>query len=93
MTYKLVGARENETPNETVVRCANNLAKALIAAGYNLHQVPGLSGFEVAFFNQTPNEITIQNVLSNWNIKGKCPIKISFKPTDEELTLDEQQEG
>lgn len=87
--YKLIGSKENETPNETIIRCANNLTKALVAAGYNLHSIPGLSGFEVAFYDHVPGEIIINNTLSNWTIKGKCPIKISFKPTDKELSLDE----
>lgn len=89
MNYKLIGAKENETPEETIVRCANNLVKALIAGGYNLHSVPGLSSFDVSFYSFCPGEIHIQNVMSKWRIVGKCPIKISFKPSENELLLDE----
>lgn len=89
MAYKLIGARENETPNETIIRCANNLTKALIAAGYNLHSTSGMSSFAVSFYSHCPNEIHIHNVLSNWRIEGRCPVKISFKPSGEELELDE----
>lgn len=89
MAYKLLGAKENETPNETIVRCANNLVKAVIAAGYNLHQTDGMSGVHIDFYNHRPNEILIANLLSGWRVVGNCPLKISFKPSDNELVLDE----
>lgn len=89
MSYKLVGAKENETPEATIIRCANNLIKAVMAAGYSLHSTSGMSGLEIGFYSHCPNEVEVYNVLSHWKIKGRCPIKISFKPTEESLALDE----
>ena len=87
--YKLIGAKENETPEEAIIRCANNLVKAVLAAGYSLHSTSGMSGVEVCFYSHDPGKVTVQNILARWEIDGKCPIKISFKPTDEELAFDE----
>ena len=88
--YKLIGAKENETPEETVIRCANNLVKAVLAAGYSLHSTPGVSGLDVCVHSNSANEVKVQNILSHWEIRGKCPVKISFKPANEELVLDEE---
>lgn len=89
MKYKLIGAKENETPEETVVRCANNLIKAVLAAGYSLHSTPGLSGVEVKFYDHIPNRIFVENCLGHWALEGVCPVKISFAPEPDTLTLDE----
>lgn len=87
--YKLIGARENETKEEAIIRCANNLIKAVIAAGYSVHSTSDMSSVDIAFYSHIPDEIYVQNIMSHWSVRGKCPIKISFKPTDKELMLDE----
>lgn len=84
-TYKLIGAKPNETPEETIIRCANNLIKAIIAAGYSLHSTSGVSGAEIKFFNIIPNKIRVANTLSNWSVEGKTPLKITFAPCPGEV--------
>ena len=89
MAYKLIGAKENETSEETIIRCANNLVKALLAGGYSLHSTSGVSGCEISIYNHCPNEIKVQNILSHWKLSGRCGVTITFKQDDNELELDE----
>ena len=93
-TYKLIGTKPNETPDETIIRCANNLVKALLAAGYSLHCTSGCSGVDIDFYSHCPNEICVKNTLSNWRVGGKTPLKITFAQEEpkNDLTQDDAQE-
>lgn len=85
MTYKLIGTKPNETPDQAVIRCANNLVKAVIAAGYSLHSTSGLSGLDIHFFDHIPNKIFVANSLSGWEVNGTTQLKISFAPCPSEV--------
>ena len=91
--YKLIGTKEGETPKQTIIRCANNLIKALLAAGYSIHSTDGISGIEVKFYKSHDKEIVVLNCLSNWEIRGKAAIKPTFRLSDDELELDEEAEN
>jgi hypothetical protein len=73
-----VKARKTETPDENIIRCANNLLKAVLKAGYSVHSTQGCSGFDVHFYDHMPNTIYVGNVCSNWEVKGYTPLKITF---------------
>ena len=94
-TYKLIGTKPNETPDETIIRCANNLVKAVLASGRTLHSTPGVSGFDIDFYNHRPGDIRIQNICGGWNLWGKTPLKITFKPEVpvNDLTQDDAEEA
>lgn len=91
MVYKLIGAKENESADDTIIRCANNLLKALIAAGYDIYSTPDISGFDVAVYRCDPNNITVHNILAGWAVSGRCPVKVGFKskPDGKQLVIDE----
>jgi len=91
--YKLIGTKEGETPEQTIIRCANNLIKAVLAAGYSIHSTNGISGVEIIFYNGYEKEITVANNLSNWRITGRAAIKPTFRPSDDELELDEETDN
>ena len=78
-TYKLIGTKPNETPDQTIIRCANNLVKAVLASGRTLHSTPEVSGFDIDFYNHRPGDIHIQNICGGWALWGKTPLKITFK--------------
>ena len=61
---KLQNSKPGETPDERIVRCATNLMKAVIAAGYNVCSTDGISGFDVDVYKNYPDEIYIRNILS-----------------------------
>ena len=93
-TYKLIGTKSNETPDETIIRCANNLVKAVLVSGRSLHSTSGCSGFDIDFYNHRPGEVIIKNILSGWTICGKTPLKITFEPEkpENDLTQDDAEE-
>jgi hypothetical protein len=96
MAYKLIGTKPNETPDQTIIRCANNLVKAVLAAGYSIHSTPGMSGIDVDFFkDHRPSDIRISSCISCWEIYGRTPLKITFKPKEPEndLTQDDVEEA
>ncbi|MDO4945465.1 MAG: hypothetical protein Q4E74_09740 [Ruminococcus sp.] len=88
--YKLIGTKEGETPEQAIIRCANNLIKAVIAAGYSIHNTSEISGVEVKFYRDYEKEIMVNNVLSHWQLTGKATIKPTFRPSNNELELDEE---
>ena len=85
MAYKLIGTKPNETPDQAIIRCANNLVKAIIAGGYSLHTINGLSGVDINFYSHIPNKICVSNVLAGWEVKGATKLKISFAPSADEV--------
>ena len=85
---KLIGTKPGETPEQRITRCANNLLKAVVAAGYNLHSTPDISGFDLDVFS-TSGEMCLSNICGGWIIRcGKPAIKVSFMPEENELTED-----
>ena len=93
-TYKLIGTKPGETADAAIIRCANNLVKAVLASGRSLHSTPGCSGFDVVFLNHCPNEIHVYSTLSHWEVKGATQLKITFAPPDgpeNDLTQDEAE--
>lgn len=90
--YKLIGTKAGETPDEAIVRCANNLVKAVLASGRSIHSTPGVSSVDVHFYDHLPTEIYIENVLSGWRVTGRTPLKITFRPADEALKQDDAEE-
>lgn len=94
-TYKLIGTKPNETPDETIIRCANNLVKAVLASGRSVCCTPGMSGFDVNFYNHLPLEIDVESTLSHWKVRGKAQVKVPFAPPDppeQDLSQDDAQE-
>lgn len=90
---KLQNTKPGETPNQTIIRCANNLVKAVLAAGYSLHSVPGVSGLEISFYAHHPEDICVSNILSHWNTQGKSAVKVTFKPIEPENDLTQDDAG
>ena len=86
-TFKLIGTKPNETPDEAIIRCANNLVKAVLASGRTLHSTPGMSGVDIDFFDHMPGKVRISNSLAHWELFGKTPLKITFKPEEPENDL------
>lgn len=84
-TYKLIGTKEGESKEDAIIRCANNLIKAVLAGGYSIHSTDGISGVDISFYSHAPGEITVNNVLSKWGIKGRTPLKVTFALPDENL--------
>ncbi len=77
---KLQNSKPGEMPDQCIIRCANNLLKAVVAAGYSLHSTPGVSGVDVHVYSHIPNEIYVQNVLSGLKVKGSAAFKVTFMP-------------
>lgn len=89
---KLQNSKPGETPEQRIVRCANNLLKAVVAVGYSLHETSGASGLDITAYSHRPNEIFIRNILSDWSVKGMASMKITFRPSDDELKEDEPRQ-
>jgi len=87
--YKLIGTKENETPDDAIIRCANNLVKAVLASGRSIHSTSGLSKVDVHFFDHRRGSIFVENCLSGWKVLGKTPLNITFAPHISELKQDE----
>ena len=91
---KLIGTKPRETPEQAVIRCANNLLKACLAAGYNIMcSTGGMSGIEVNVYKFSPDEVHVQNITAKLHVKGKAAIRIPFAPRPDELTQDDAQEA
>ena len=86
---KLQNSKPAETPDQCIARCANNLIKAVLAAGYSMHSTPGMSSLDINTYRHRPGEIEIENCLSGWKVWGKLAVKVTFKPEDVELQEDE----
>lgn len=84
-TYKLIGTKEGESKEDAIIRCANNLVKAVLAGGYSIHATDGLSWVDISFYSHAPGEITVSNCLANWGIKGYTPLKVPFALPEEDL--------
>ena len=93
-TYKLIGTKPDETPNKAIIRCANNLVKAILASGRTLHSTSELSGFDVDFYKHSLGDIRVHNICGGWGLWGKSPLKITFKPEEpvNDLTQDDANE-
>lgn len=90
-TYKLIGTKPNETADEAVIRCANNLVKAVLASGRSVCLTEGCSGFDV-FYRHTPSTIFVKNILSGWEVRGRAAVNVPFappKPPEQDLTQDD----
>lgn len=74
-----MGAQKGETAEQAIIRCANNLVKAVIAGGYSLHETDNMSGLEINFYRCHQGEIRIENILSGWKIKGKTRLMVTFE--------------
>jgi len=92
-TYKLIGTKLNETPDAAIIRCANNLVKAVLASGRSMHCTPGLSGIDVEVYAHCPDEIQVRCILSGWSVCGKTPLKVTFAPRPDDLAQDDAPEG
>ena len=90
---KLIGTKAGETPDQAIIRCANNLVKAVLASGRTLHSTSGVSGFDVDMYNHRPGEIFVQNICGQWKVNGKTPLKITFMPEEpvNDLTQDDAE--
>lgn len=88
-TYKLIGTKPNETPDAAIIRCANNLVKAVLASGRSLRSYPGVgvAGLEVSFFKHVSGEIRVWDRASDLDILGKTPLKMIFMPKEPENDL------
>lgn len=89
---KLQNSKPNETPDQRIIRCANNLLKAVVAGGYSLHSTSGVSGVDVKIYDHIPNKVDVHNVLSHWRVTGPVGFKVTFKapdPAPETLVEDE----
>ena len=91
---KLIGTKPGETPDEAIIRCANNLVKAVLASGRTLHSTSGISGFDVDMYSHCPGEIVVHNICGQWKVNGRTPLKITFKPEEpvNDLTQDDAEE-
>lgn len=88
---KLIGTKPNETADEAIVRCANNLVKAVLASGRSIHSTSGCSGLDIAFYDHIKGSIVVENILSGWKVCGKTPLKITFRPDESELVQDDAE--
>jgi len=86
-TFKLIGTKPNETPDEAIIRCANNLVKAVLASGRTLHSTSAKSGVDIDFFVHMPGKMRIENCLAGWELFGKTPLKITFNQEEPENDL------
>ena len=94
-TYKLIGTKPNETADEAVIRCANNLVKAVLASGRSVCSTDGCSGIDVHIYNHAPHEIQILNIIQGWRVRGSAAVKVPFappEPPEQDLTQDDAQE-
>ena len=70
---KLIGTKPNETADETIIRCANNLVKAVLASGRSIHSTSGVSGVSVwKIFSPIEKAILL---LKTFCLDGKCGAK------------------
>ena len=92
-TYKLENTKQGETPDQAIIRCANNLVKAVLASGRSIEATPGMSTFEIQFFFFFPSTIIVASCLSNWSVRGYTPLKITFKREEpiNDLTQDDAE--
>ena len=88
---KLINTKPNETADETIIRCANNLVKAVLASGRSIHSISGVSGVSIGFYDRIAGNIIIENILAGWKIWGKTPLKITFAPDKSELVQDDAE--
>lgn len=88
---KLIGTKLNETADEAIIRCANNLVKATLASGRSIHSTSGCSGLEITFYDHRKGDIFVHNILSGWKVRGKTPLKITFRPDESELVQDDAE--
>ena len=86
---KLIGTKPNETADETIIRCANNLVKAVLASGRSIHSTSGVSGVSVLFYAHRKGDIDVENILSGWQVRGKTPLKSTYAPEESELVQDD----
>lgn len=92
-TYKLENTKPSETPDQAIIRCANNLVKAVLASGRSIEATPGMSTFEIHFFSHIPSTILIESCLSDWSVRGYTPLKITYKREEpiNDLTQDDAE--
>lgn len=88
---KLIGTKPNETADQAIIRCANNLVKAVLASGRSIHNTSGCSGLEITFYDHIKGSIVVENILSGWQVRGKTPLKITFAPEESELVQDDAE--
>jgi len=78
---KLIGTKPSETADEAIIRCANNLVKAVLASGRSIHKTSGCSGLDITFYDHRKDDIVVENILAGWQVQGKTPLKITFRPS------------
>jgi len=88
-TYKLIGTKPNETPDAAIIRCANNLVKAVLASGRPFKSYPGIGmvSLGVAFYDHIPGKVFVAHSASKWELSGKTPLKMTFLPKAPENDL------
>lgn len=75
---KILNPVEGETNEQRIKRCANNLLKAVLAAGYDVRSTSGLSGIDLNIYNHT-GDMYVQNSLCHWEVNcGKPSVKVGF---------------
>lgn len=77
--------------DEAIIRCVNNLVKAVLASGRSIHNTSGCSGLEITFYDHRKGDIFVENILSGWKAWGKTPLKITFAPDKSELVQDDAE--
>ncbi len=90
---KIMNAVPGETDDQRIIRCANNLIKAVLASGRSIHSSHGLSGLDVDIFDHDAHRINVKNILSGWEVQGRTPLKITFAPDPDELVEDDGTEA
>ena len=92
-TYKLENTKPGETPDQTIIRCANNLVKAVLASGRSIEATSGMSVVEINFYDHMPSTIIVASCLSHWDVRGKTPLQITFKREEpiNDLTQDDTE--
>ena len=88
-TFKLIGTKPNETPDAAIIRCANNLVKAVLASGRPFKSYPGVGMVSlcVAFYDHIPEKVFVSHSASKWELYGKTTIKANFVPQEPENDL------
>lgn len=93
-SYKLQNTKPGESPDEAVIRCANNLLKACLAAGHNICcSTGGISGVEVSVFRHIPDRIYVQNITAHTKIEGRAAVRVPFAPRPEHLEQDDSEDA
>lgn len=73
-----VEAEPVKTPEQRIIRCANDLLEAVIAAGYTLHRSDNVSGLDVDIFARD-GHLSVNNIMGDWRVRGATRMPITFR--------------